>query len=547
MNWIIITLLLLVILYLWNRNTQLKKQKTIYRYFLNNWMNDSKSDNYEMAKIKRYKKNYKTSSTIYQKIGKQTNKDLDLDEVFKSIDFTITPIGKQYLYYKLHNIEHPTIDNSLSPLEEVFTHDSNLRTKTLIALNSINHKDTYYFEQLFTNPPQEKRTFLAYAKMINIVTIVILFTSLFYSPILLAIVPILSINAIIHYKNKIKLFELQSAIKQFTKIYNSYSYLVSVLALKKYNAFKESIPALKKIKSLSSFLDSERKMDNEIATLIWLPIEWLKILFNVEYIVFHSLLTKLEHNKKDLHELYIAIGKIDLALSLVKLKALRQTSAPHFTLDKEIDVKDIYHPLIENCVKNDLNLVNNSLLLTGSNMSGKTTFIRTFVINALLAQTLGFTFSKSYRAPFYKIHTSIKISDDLSSNKSFYLQEVSIIKRFIKQISSKQMNLIVLDEILKGTNTIERISASAAILNYLNTHKDTIMVSTHDLELIDLLQNNNYTIAHFKEEIIEDKLSFDYTLNYGVPTTTNALRILEINSYPKEIIIQANDIKKMFS
>lgn len=547
MNWIIVTLLLLVISYLWNRNTQIKKDKKQYSYFLNDWINNSTVNNYELRKVKRYKKNYKTSTSVYQKIGKQTNKDLDLDEVFKAIDFTTTPIGKQYLYYRLHNIEHPNLDDIHTRLEEAFTDDSNLRTKTLISLSSINHKDTYYFEQLFTNPSQEKRTFLTYAKIINIVTVVIFMTSLFYRPILLAIVPILTINAVIHYKNKIKLFELQSAIKQFTKIYNCYFYLVSTLELKKYSDFKDNIPELKRIKSISSFLDSERKMDNEIATLIWLPIEWLKILFNVEYIVFHSLLKKLENHQKDLHELFIAIGKVDLALSLLKLKALRQTSKPLFTTDKEIEVKEIYHPLIEKCIKNDLALVNNSLLLTGSNMSGKTTFIRTFVINAILAQTLGFTFSKSYKAPFYKIHTSIKISDDLSSKKSFYLQEVSIIKRFIEEVKSNEMNLIVLDEILKGTNTIERISASAAILSYLNMDKDTVMVSTHDLELIDLLQHNKYTVAHFKEEIIKDKLSFDYTIKLGVSTTTNALKILEIHNYPKEITDKANDIKKMFS
>ena len=179
-------------------------------------------------------------------------------------------------------------------------------------------------------------------------------------------------------------------------------------------------------------------------------------------------------------------------------------------------------------------------------MSGKTTFIRTVAVNSILAQTLNICFAKSYNAPFYKVFSSIRISDDLLDNTSYYLQEVLTIKELIDASTDKNPCLFILDEIFKGTNTIERISGGKAILSHLNRKQHTVLVSTHDIELTDLLQKEDYNLYHFSELIKDNELIFDHKIKKGKLKTRNAIKILDLYDYPKTIIKDAKEIEKNY-
>jgi len=274
---------------------------------------------------------------------------------------------------------------------------------------------------------------------------------------------------------------------------------------------------------------------------ISLRIELIKIQFNIGTILFYSFIDSITNEKENLDKLFQFIGEIDSAIAVASVKAGSSVVCkPQFSPKKTIKLVEIYHPLIKNCILNNLALNNKSLLLTGSNMSGKTTFIRTLAVNSILAQTLNIAFAKEFITPFYKVYSSIRISDDLLEETSYYLQEVLSIKQFIEASKDSAPCLFVLDEIFKGTNTIERISGGKAILDYLNKEQHFVVVSTHDIELTDLLQDN-FDLYHFTENITNSKLYFDHKLKKGKLTTRNALKILELYNYPKEII---NDAKK---
>lgn len=266
----------------------------------------------------------------------------------------------------------------------------------------------------------------------------------------------------------------------------------------------------------------------------------LYIMSNIEILSFNSLINDLDAKKASINKLFCFIGEIDSALSVASLRTDDMpTCKPTFVDQKKISIKNIIHPLINNCVSNSLTLDNKSLLLTGSNMSGKTTFIRTISINSILAQTIYTVFAEKYTAPFFKIFSSIRISDNLMQETSYYLKEVLTIKDFITAAKNDEQCLFVLDEIFKGTNTVERISAGKAILEYLNKGNHIVIVSTHDVELTELLENNNYSLYHFCEEIVDNNLLFNYQLKEGRLETRNAIKILELYNYPEEIIIDA--------
>jgi DNA mismatch repair ATPase MutS len=170
-------------------------------------------------------------------------------------------------------------------------------------------------------------------------------------------------------------------------------------------------------------------------------------------------------------------------------------------------------------------------------MSGKTTFIRTMGVNFITAMALNTCFADSFHAPRMRLMSAIRISDDLIDEKSYYFEEVLSIKAMINSGASEYPHLFLLDEIFKGTNTIERISAGKAVLSYL-ANNNTVFVSTHDIELADLLKEE-FDLYHFSEIINDDKVDFDYKLKEGKLTTRNAIKILEINQYPRAIIKEA--------
>ena len=176
-------------------------------------------------------------------------------------------------------------------------------------------------------------------------------------------------------------------------------------------------------------------------------------------------------------------------------------------------------------------------------MSGKTTFLRSVAVNTILAQSIYTCFADGYEAPFMKLFSSIRIDDNLLTGKSFYLEEVNVMGSLISEVKSDQQNIFILDEVFKGTNTIERIASAKAILSYLNKFDNVIFVSTHDIELAKMLVGE-FDLYHFTEIIDDSQLCFDHELKVGPLKTKNAIKILEISGFPSEIINEAKDISE---
>ena len=176
-------------------------------------------------------------------------------------------------------------------------------------------------------------------------------------------------------------------------------------------------------------------------------------------------------------------------------------------------------------------------------MSGKTTFIRAIGINAISAMTINTCFASRFKLPVLKLFTAIRISDDLMNDKSYYFEEVLTIKNMIEKSQTNDSNLFLLDQIFKGTNTIERISAGKAVLSFLTRNSNVVFVSTHDIELTDML-NEEYDLYHFSEQVDNKTVDFDFKLKPGKLKNRNAIRILKINDYPDQIITEALEISR---
>ena len=191
-------------------------------------------------------------------------------------------------------------------------------------------------------------------------------------------------------------------------------------------------------------------------------------------------------------------------------------------------VKDVYHPNITNAVPNSIN-VNKNILLTGSNASGKSTFLKTIAINAILSQSIDTSVSKEYRAPVFRIYSSMSLKDNLEGHDSYYIVEIKALKRILDSIDyDEKPVLCFVDEVLRGTNTVERIAASSQILKSLCGRSVLCFAATHDIELTRMLDN------------------CFYKLQEGPTKTRNAIKLLKSIGYDGKIIKAADDTANQF-
>ena len=170
-----------------------------------------------------------------------------------------------------------------------------------------------------------------------------------------------------------------------------------------------------------------------------------------------------------------------------------------------IIASNMIHPFVKNCVPNSITL-DGGIVLTGSNMSGKTTFMRTLGLCLLVKNAGSIVPAESFKAPRVGIYTSLRANDMLQEGVSTFYAEIKRMNKINLAIKDSRC-LILVDEIFKGTNAIERIEASRKVIEKLNQYNALFIISTHDFELCDTKGITNY---HFEESYIEDKISFDY-------------------------------------
>ncbi|MTI29404.1 DNA mismatch repair protein MutS [Cytophagales bacterium RKSG123] len=369
----------------------------------------------------------------------------------------------------------------------------------------------------------------------------ILLGSMFFYPIMIiGLIGGVWVSLGVHYWNKNNLFQYLGAIPQLSKLSRVSKELFKISILRQANPnLYSSISSIDKLKKYFLFFKTEPKIPDDFTYVI----ELIRAVFLLEPLLLFRMLKRLDSKRKAIENLYLFVGQIDFLMSIASLrKGLEVYCHPNIKADnKSMIVKEAYHPLIVDCEKNDLRIDKRSILLTGSNMSGKTSFIRTIGINVITGLTLNTCFASHFSMPRMKLYSALRISDDLINSKSYYFEEVLTIKDMIDTSTEEVANLFLLDEIFKGTNTVERISAGKAVLSTLNKADNIVFVSTHDIELADLLRNE-YDLFHFSEKIGGKTVDFDYKLKEGKLRKRNAIKILEINEFPSDVVLEARKI-----
>lgn len=237
------------------------------------------------------------------------------------------------------------------------------------------------------------------------------------------------------------------------------------------------------------------------------------------------------------HELdaLIALGNFAALHPDAAFPELRMDVLPIFAAQK------LGHPLLaaHMRVTNDFEIqsLGEVEILTGSNMSGKSTWLKAIGINFCLAYAGAPVIAEKFIAQPFRLHTCLRITDSIVDGFSFFYAEVKCLKALLQELQCKEELplLYLIDEIFRGTNNRERLIGSRAYIQTLLGANGAGLIATHDLELAHIPENNSLARNfHFRDDVRDGKLVFDYILRAGPCPTTNALKIMELEGLPIE-------------
>ncbi|MBQ4069010.1 MAG: hypothetical protein IJC76_07135 [Lachnospiraceae bacterium] len=465
--------------------------------------------------------------------------DLNMDNIYMIMNHSETSIGDEYLYKMLRT---PNMNSTLLDENERYVkyfEDNNDKAcniqEKFARIGRTNNISIYDFIHRLQDV-ERGSNIIHYMMDTIFIASVILFC--INQPIgILAIMITMGINIISYFSYKAKFESYLMCVKYLINVIDIGEMLDSSVKDEELRGIADRIGTLsKELRSVKQgiILLTSSNMSDSLADIV---MDYVRMVLHVDIIKFNLLLKIVVDKIDTIDDLFENIGRLEACISIASFrKMLPYYCKPEFADDKksEMSFEEIYHPSIEDAVVNDLK-EKQSVLITGSNASGKSTFLKTVAINAILAQTINTCTASAYVANYYEIYSSMALRDDLESNESYYIVEIKSLKRILDSISGDKHILCFVDEVLRGTNTVERIAASSRILKSLAENNVMCFAATHDIELTHILEDY-YSNYHFEEELEDNNIIFNYKLYKGRATSRNAIKLLGIIGYNEKII-----------
>ena len=270
-----------------------------------------------------------------------------------------------------------------------------------------------------------------------------------------------------------------------------------------------------------------QRMDWRLNPVVFVP---LAILFQWDLQQVIALEKWKRRNHSSIIQWFEALGNFEATSSFATLHfnhpdwCFPELKKEHFF----IEGKEFGHPLINKLkrVNNYIDINNKGIimLVTGSNMAGKSTYLRSIGVNAVLTMAGAVTCAKSFALSPIQLLTSMRIADNLEENTSTFYAELKKLKTVIEKVNNHENVFILLDEILRGTNSLDRHSGAVALTKQLIRQQAAGIIATHDVELAKLKNDypENISNYHFDVQVNNGELYFDYKLKEGICTSLNA-------------------------
>jgi DNA mismatch repair ATPase MutS len=473
--------------------------------------------------------------------------DLDMDSVYLETARCMSSPGDDVLWEMMR---HPSFDTET--LEErdrianYFTENEEDRFRSQLILSNVGRMTLMSMYDYMVRLRDARRIGAAKFAVLALIMIAdIVFMFIYPMIAVLCLIPIIIVNIAVslQMKNKTDVYIRSfQCVLRFLSAADAFRKL-DIEILRPYTEkMKKDAAALASFRRGSIFVTSSAQVANGLLDIF---LEYIKIFLHVDLLKFDQMLNAYRGHEAECMDLIENIGTIDACISIA---SFRESCAGKWCRPvlkanhgdggggsfSELKIQDMAHPLLTDPVTNSFDMRGGNLV-TGSNASGKSTFLKGVAISVLLAQSIDTVTASSYEGPFTRVMTSMALADNLMGGESYFIVEIKSLKRILDAARENEPLLCIIDEVLRGTNTIERIAASSQILKSLLAPNVLSFAATHDIELSYML-DGIYTNWHFEEEVREHDVVFNYELRPGRTTTRNAIKLLEVMDYDPAIV-----------
>ncbi len=501
----------------------------------------------EFEHIARY---YEMTKSEGYTVDDITWNDLDMDTVYSMINNCRNSCGDDFLYKMLHTpLTSKAEMDERKRVIKFFAENESIRTKYQLELSKVGHSKKFamvdYVKKLSGLIPDSNLGNYLQLLMYPVAIILIIMEPAMG---IMAALGVLIYNVYTYFKTKSEIEPYYVTVGAIVHLVSCAQELLKldISALQEYTGrIRESAKILNSVKKDSKYLGSTNRFSGDMASVF---SDYINMFFRLDLIHFNRLVTKVQKHKNEILVLMEEIGRLDAYITIASFREMLPfTCEAELTESKEcrLEAKDMYHPLLSEPVANSIN-VDKPVLLTGSNASGKSTFLKTVAINSLLAQTCGIALARHFSSSFFRVYSSMALKDNLQGSESYFIVEIKSLKRIMDAVEQSEVPVICfVDEVLRGTNTVERIAASSRILQNFAQRGVMCFAATHDIELTHMLEAQ-YANYHFKEDVQDNDVIFNYCLYEGRATSRNAIKLLGVLGYDQSVITQADATAQRF-
>jgi MutS domain V len=467
-------------------------------------------------------------------LDERTVDDVDLALVFRAIDRTTTPLGAQALWRWL---AAPAVrlevlaarERSLARLAG----DPGLRDRVRDALGRHAAIDAPHLPRLLWEPsPPPLRTGGLVALAAALVALAVL--AVWWPPLVLLCLLLLGANVLID----------EAVSARLAPQAHAFGVLAQVLG------------SAERVMARGGWRDPIIADDLAVFARFRTRVAWLTVSdpFGIADLVRAGLLVRLlllsrwtrviERERDRLRRVVLWTGEVDALVAIASLRAERSDARwPRLSIGATtVEARGLAHPAIAGAVGNDLAL-DAGLLVTGSNMAGKSTFLRTIAVNAICAQSIHTTFG-TWRAGLFRVFSVMRIADATAVGLSTYAVEVAAIGKLVEAVDRRDHGLpalLVIDEPFRGTSPALRVPIAVSVLDYCGA-RDLVIAATHDLDVAARV-DPRFARGYFAEPDGEHG-RFDHKLRAGVSPATNALAMLVRAGYPAAIVSAVDSMSR---
>jgi hypothetical protein len=471
--------------------------------------------------------------------------DLHLDDVFTRLDHTDSTVGQQVLYHRLRSGQRQDLD-AFEAIATRAADDPAARERLQLALTRLRAPAGYHLCALGVDPLPSPRWHVAFP-LLTALMVAAIGLAAFFPVALFAALNLAVVNVFVRLLLAGPMGEPLAAFRQIAPLMAA-AEAVARLDCPAGDAIlrpvRDAIPRLRTLRFWTGW--SGRQGLDELTGAV---LEYVNLLLLLDANALYFGARAVNRHAADLAAVVDGVGHIDAAIAIASFRAgtagwTRPTFRPR---GEPLGIVDARHPLVPNAVPNTIALGPAAgILLTGANMSGKSTLLRTLGVNVVLAQTVHTCFATAYRGPALDVRTLMGRSDDLVAGQSYYSQDVARVVELMDRRGGAVDRLLIFDELFRGTNAIERVAAAAAVLEHLarsgpSGARDLVVAATHDAELVPLLAGV-FAPFHLADGIGPDGPVFHYTLAPGPATTRTAIALLELFGAPDDVVRRSRAI-----